>query len=424
MADIKFSQFTPGGTQLATDTVVGLRGGINTKFTASPQIVTSWNGSTTPLAITPGANINIDAGVISASNPGPVIMWNGSTNPVNITAGTNISIAGGVISTSATGVILTWNGATTPVDVTAGAGIDITGGTITATGAPTTYVAYGEMYFPSENSRATSVPYPTFGWVKIEAGDFTAPASPPLYTGYTAGNLNNFAFANGRLTYIGNQGLYFKVTCVTSATFGSGARPTSVAMDLFKNGGPFTDSSSNKQVISPSVINSPDTIAANGNGFCAQRTVFLVYGDYIEAWIENITNAQGPIFEHLNLIISPLSAAGTTNNFAWTTVTANTQMNASTGYYTNSGSMLLMNLPPILTEGDTVTVSGLGAGGWQITQNAGQSIIFGSQTTAVGTTGYLQSGTGSPSDEVTLIAVDSTRLKVFSPMGANIIVKT
>ena len=65
------------------------------------QVVTSWDGSITPVDVTAGTDIDISAGVISYTGTpasGVVTSWNGSTTPVAVTAGANVNIAGGVIS--------------------------------------------------------------------------------------------------------------------------------------------------------------------------------------------------------------------------------------------------------------------------------------------------------------------------------------
>lgn len=81
--------------------------------------------------------------------------WDGSTTPVNVTAGSDIDIANGVISytgTTQANVVTSWDGSTTPVAVTAGTGISIAGGTITATGATSNdNTSFFTTLLPSDN---------------------------------------------------------------------------------------------------------------------------------------------------------------------------------------------------------------------------------------------------------------------------------
>ena len=59
----------------------------------------------------------------------------------------------------------------------------------------------------------------------------------------------------------------------------------------------------------------------------------------------------------------------------WVTIdTASAQASSNTGYLANSSSEVALTLPANPSVGDTVNVSGAGAGGWKLVQNAGQSI--------------------------------------------------
>lgn len=63
----------------------------------------------------------------------------------------------------------------------------------------------------------------------------------------------------------------------------------------------------------------------------------------------------------------------------WEVVTGTEQQAApDTGYLANNASEVVVTLPvsASLSVGDVVQVSGVGAGGWKIAQNAGQSITF------------------------------------------------
>jgi hypothetical protein len=60
----------------------------------------------------------------------------------------------------------------------------------------------------------------------------------------------------------------------------------------------------------------------------------------------------------------------------WQAVTAASQQaQPNTGYVANSATRVTITLPTSPAVGDTVRVSGAGAGGWKIAQNAGQSIL-------------------------------------------------
>ncbi len=69
----------------------------------------------------------------------------------------------------------------------------------------------------------------------------------------------------------------------------------------------------------------------------------------------------------------------------WTQVTGTTQQAASNaGYMANNAAQVTITLPAAPAVGDIVAVSGLGAGGWKIAQNAGQHIITRDLPAAIG----------------------------------------
>jgi hypothetical protein len=61
------------------------------------------------------------------------------------------------------------------------------------------------------------------------------------------------------------------------------------------------------------------------------------------------------------------------------------------GYITNSVSLITVTLPTTAAVGSVVRVSGMGAGGWKIAQNASGIIHFGKTDTTTGTGGYISS---------------------------------
>lgn len=70
------------------------------------------------------------------------------------------------------------------------------------------------------------------------------------------------------------------------------------------------------------------------------------------------------------------------NVFTWQTV-AGTSVTAApnTGYLCTNDTQVTVTLPASPAVGDVVRVSGFGAGGWRIAQNAGQSVLAGSALT-------------------------------------------
>lgn len=100
---------------------------------------------------------------------------------------------------------------------------------------------------------------------------------------------------------------------------------------------------------------------------------------------------------------STLTISVSGSGFMWSAVTVNTSMSASQGYITNSAGALTMALPATAAVGDTFAITGLGAGGWIISQNAGQNVIVGGVSTTVGVGGSISST--NQYDDVTIVCV-------------------
>ena len=66
-------------------------------------------------------------------------------------------------------------------------------------------------------------------------------------------------------------------------------------------------------------------------------------------------------------------------------------MAINNGYIANNAALVTATLPSTSAVGDLVWIVGKGAGGWQIAQNAGQTIHFGNQDTTMGAGGHLDS---------------------------------
>lgn len=77
---------------------------------------------------------------------------------------------------------------------------------------------------------------------------------------------------------------------------------------------------------------------------------------------------------------------------SWTDVSGVTQaLAAGNGYVANNGAQIAFSLPATAAFGDFFIISGYGAGGWTISQGAGQSIIVGASTSTIGAGGSVSS---------------------------------
>lgn len=98
------------------------------------------------------------------------------------------------------------------------------------------------------------------------------------------------------------------------------------------------------------------------------------------------------------------------------TVVGPTQMAVDNGYITNNASRVELTLPLTSSLGSVIEIAGKGAGGWQINQNAGQSILelgVSSTTGAGGTVSSVESGC-----TVSLVCITAdTTWRVLSSTG-------
>lgn len=91
-------------------------------------------------------------------------------------------------------------------------------------------------------------------------------------------------------------------------------------------------------------------------------------------------------------------------------------MVVNNGYVSNNAGTVTLTLPVAASVGDTLRVSGLGAGGWLIAQNAGQLINFGNSTTTTGAGGSLASTQSKDCVELVCV-VSNTTFNVLSSIG-------
>ena len=95
------------------------------------------------------------------------------------------------------------------------------------------------------------------------------------------------------------------------------------------------------------------------------------------------------------------------SGIAWNSIAGTTQTAVSdNGYIVANAAQTTITLPAICAIGDVVAIRGLGAGGWILAGNTGQTIKAGSQTTSSG--GTLTSGEQYDSVDVTCIVANTT----------------
>lgn len=80
----------------------------------------------------------------------------------------------------------------------------------------------------------------------------------------------------------------------------------------------------------------------------------------------------------------------------------------NTGYTSNNAGLVTYTMPTTAAVGDTIVVTGLGAGGWLIAQNASQLIHMGSSTTTTGATGSIASTNAFDAITITCVVANTT----------------
>lgn len=105
---------------------------------------------------------------------------------------------------------------------------------------------------------------------------------------------------------------------------------------------------------------------------------------------------------------------------SWTTVSGTSQAaSVNNGYVANNAGAVTVTLPATAAVGALVAVEGLGAGGWVLTANTGQTIKIGSGTTS--SSGSLTSAASSDNVYVTCIVANTTwRVRTTNSAGLTI----
>jgi hypothetical protein len=125
-----------------------------------------------------------------------------------------------------------------------------------------------------------------------------------------------------------------------------------------------------------------------------------LYGDPV-----SLTTEWGPI------------SGGGGGVLGWVEVTLGmAMMTANYGYITNNAGQVSLLMPATAAQGTVIRVTGKGAGGWKIAQQAGQTIYFGVVTTTTGVGGYLSSTQQRDSIEIVCITAN-TEWNVLSIQG-------
>lgn len=122
-------------------------------------------------------------------------------------------------------------------------------------------------------------------------------------------------------------------------------------------------------------------VATNGQLIIGSASADPVLATLTAGTGVSITNGAGSI---------TINAVG--SGVTWNEITGTSaSMAVNNGYIANNAGLVTLTLPTTAAQGSTIYVTGKGAGGWKIAQNASQLINIGTATTTTGTGGSLAS---------------------------------
>lgn len=212
--------------------------------------------------------------------------------------------------------------------------------------------------------------------------------------------------AAGALTITGSGGITTSGAGSTVTITAGGTVPTTFTEDA----GSATPAANNLNILGAAGI------TTSGAG----STVTITAGVTIPTTFTANAGTATPAANNLNVFgagSTTTSAAGSTititstgGGLAWVevTVVGPTGMAVNTGYVANNGAAVGLLLPLTAAFGSILRIVGKGAGGWVISQNAGQTILLGASATTVGVTGTAASSEASACLELLCITANTT----------------
>jgi hypothetical protein len=155
----------------------------------------------------------------------------------------------------------------------------------------------------------------------------------------------------------------------------------------------------------------------------AEDQVVLINKGTISAGLAYQQTSPGPFVMGTSPITFTLMNQGGGANFSWFTVTGTSQtMTSNNGYTANNGSLVTFALPASSAVGSLLEIAGLGAGGWLISQAAGQQIHVGVTASTLGATGSVASSNQYDTIRLRCIVVDTIWTCVGAPESAGLTV--
>lgn len=112
----------------------------------------------------------------------------------------------------------------------------------------------------------------------------------------------------------------------------------------------------------------------------------------VEKLLCSTPNTTDPANNILTSVLTAYILSQVTDITNTVVVTGTSQTIApGTRYIANNAALITFTLPTVIAVGGVFSIMGMGAGGWQIAQNASQILHVGSSDTTPGVTGYVAS---------------------------------
>lgn len=110
------------------------------------------------------------------------------------------------------------------------------------------------------------------------------------------------------------------------------------------------------------------------------------------------------------------------SGLSWSVVLGATQvMTSNNGYIANNGAGVAFSLPAASAVGDYIAIIGMGAGGWSITQGAGQQVRVGANASTVGAGGSTASSNQYDSIELICVVANTLWFSLGGPESAGLV---
>lgn len=135
------------------------------------------------------------------------------------------------------------------------------------------------------------------------------------------------------------------------------------------------------------ILQVPDSSlpAAQALSELADGLLYNTFGTGVLSVIDQSSASAGDVLTFVGTDLPPVYAAPSSSGISnWQTITApSVPVNGGDGIVANrTATFVQVELPATFNVGDMIGILGLGTGGWSVVANAGQTIVFGSETTS------------------------------------------